>query len=404
MFRSVDYSTDLRVANGRIRSCTSANSPLRDHPGVRSVSGRLSDPILDPSWPKRMTNIGADRGFQLDVSLVGSKAVLVLRGEVDISSSPKFGEYLDWAIDQGHRFVVLDLVQLDFIDGSGLRVIGDAASRLLLSGGAISVRSPSLFLRRLLDIVGLADLVRTEQPTAATDAAEREIDRQLPTRSVSSASIGAAGYLKRVAAVPSNDDTVNAALRLVVALAQASVVGADGVSISLRRHGTLSTVAASDQTILAMDARQYETGEGPCVDASIQGRRFHADVLETETRWPAFTPKARSLGINSILSSPLEASHTPVGALNIYSQTSSAFAVRDQDLASIFAREASVILSAAQVDVTDQELDERMGHALRTRELISQAQGVIMQRDGIGEDIAYTDLRRDFAQNGRTAS
>ena len=187
----------------------------------------------------------------------------------------------------------------------------------------------------------------------------------------------------------------------MVALARATVGGADGVSISLRRHGTLSTVAASDQVILAMDAGQYETGEGPCVDASVKGRRFHAEVLDTETRWPAFTPKALALGINSILSSPLEASNIPVGALNIYSRTPSAFAVKDQDLASVFAREASVILSDAQVDMTDQQLDDRMSQALRTRELISQAQGVIMHRDGIGEDLAYTTLRHDSLQSGR---
>ena len=57
------------------------------------------------------------------------------------------------------------------------------------------------------------------------------------------------------------------ALRLAVE--RATVGGADGVSVSLRRHG-LAPVAASDQTISDMDANQYATGEGgPCVDASV---------------------------------------------------------------------------------------------------------------------------------------
>jgi GAF domain-containing protein len=149
-----------------------------------------------------------------------------------------------------------------------------------------------------------------------------------------------------------------------------------------------------------MDAGQYETGEGPCVDASLEGRRFYAEFLDEETRWPAFTPKARSLGINSILSSPLLARNTPVGALNIYSRTPAAFADMDQDLASVFADEASVILSEAQADVTDVQLDDRLSEALRTRELISQAQGVIMGRDGVGEDTAYTTLRRHSLRDG----
>ena len=347
-----------------------------------------------------MIDTGPGMGFRLEATF-GVEAVLALHGEVDLGSAPDFGAYLDWAIDQGHRFVVIDLGGLSFMDGSGLRVISGAAKRLQLSGGALSVRSPSTLVRRLLDIGGLADLVRIEQPADTSDGIEIEAAVGLPIESVSAAPVGVSTFLKRMAAVPSGDEVVNVALGLVVALARATVGGADGVSISLRRHGTLSTVAASNQVILAMDAGQYETGEGPCVDASVKGRRLHAEVLDTETRWPAFTPKALALGINSILSSPLEARNTPVGALNIYSRTRSAFAVKDQELASIFAREASVILSDAQVDMTDHQLDDRMSQALRSRELISQAQGVIMHRDGIGKDLAYTKLRRDSLQNGR---
>jgi anti-anti-sigma factor len=348
-----------------------------------------------------MTVTGADLGFRLEATFVGFEAVLALHGEVDLGSAPEFGAYLDWAIDQGHRFVVIDLSGLSFMDGSGLRVIGAAAKRLQLSEGALSLRSPSTIVRRLLDIGGLADLVRIEQPIGASDGMEIGAAVGFPVKSVSTKSAGVSTILKRMAAVSSDDEIVSRALRLVVALAQATVGGADGVSISLRRDGTLSTVAASDQVILAMDAGQYETGEGPCVDASVKGRRFHAEVLDTDSRWPAFTPKALALGINSILSSPLEASNTPVGALNIYSRATSAFAVKDQVLASIFAREASLILRDAQGGMTDQQLDDRMSQALRTRELISQAQGVIMHRDGIGEDLAYTKLRRDSLQNGR---
>src|ERR1700682_822893 len=99
----------------------------------------------------------------------------------------------------------------------------------------------------------------------------------------------------------------------------------EGISVSLQRNEVLSTVAASDQTILEMDADQYATGEGPCVDASVEGRWFHVESLEREERWPAFAPKARQLGIRAILSSPLVVEDRPIGALNIYSRTTGAF-------------------------------------------------------------------------------
>jgi hypothetical protein len=129
--------------------------------------------------------------------------------------------------------------------------------------------------------------------------------------------------ITKFTSIHSGDELIDGALRMAVALAGAAVGGADGVSVSLRRRGVLTTVAATDGTISSMDANQYETGEGPCVDASTEGHWFHAESLERETRWPAFTPRARALGIQAILSSPLLVEEHPVGALNIYSLTPS---------------------------------------------------------------------------------
>jgi len=166
------------------------------------------------------------------------------------------------------------------------------------------------------------------------------------------------------------------------------------VSVSLLRHGLLSTVAASDQTILAMDADQYSTGQGPCVDASIKGHWFHAESLDSETRWPAFTPQARSLGIKAILSSPLRAFDKPVGALNIYSLTAESFEVKDQEAAAVFAQQASAILSDARADVSDTQMATRFQEALRSRKVISLAEGIIMEREGIDEEGAFSALLR----------
>jgi hypothetical protein len=205
---------------------------------------------------------------------------------------------------------------------------------------------------------------------------------------------------ERVGAIPTDGDLVDATLRLVVELARATVGGSDGVSVSLRRHGRLATVAASDQTISSMDAHQYATGEGPCVDASVLGHAFLAVSLETEDRWPEFTPKALQLGIRAILSSPLVVRNQPVGALNIYSRQPSAFAPKDQELAMTFARGMSVILADAGVDVSDDHRSGRFQESLRSREAIAQAQGVLMERLGISEERAYTELRTYSQRTG----
>ena len=176
--------------------------------------------------------------------------------------------------------------------------------------------------------------------------------------------------MTKFTSIHSDDELVDGALRMAVSLAGAVVGGADGVSVTLRRRGILSTVAATDQTISDMDASQYQSGEGPCVDASNTGHWFHAESLESENRWPAFTPQARALGIRAILSSPLLVQKDPVGALNIYSLTPLAFSSRDQELAAAFAAKASSLLDDAETGPSDEELAVRFQGALRARQVI----------------------------------
>jgi hypothetical protein len=151
---------------------------------------------------------------------------------------------------------------------------------------------------------------------------------------------------------------------------------------------------------MAMDADQYETGEGPCVDASVTGHWFHAESLDRETRWPLFTPRARALGIKAILSSPLRAFSEPVGALNIYSRTASTFEIGDQEAAARFADKASVILSDARVAVSDTQMARRFQEALLHREFLALAKGIVMERQGIDEEAAFYVLLQQSLSRG----
>ena len=133
-------------------------------------------------------------------------------------------------------------------------------------------------------------------------------------------------HLSGVTAVPTSEGVVDGALRLVVALARTMVDGADGASVTLRRHGRLSTIAATDKTVLDMDSEQYAAGEGPCIDASVTDAGSTRSRSTGDTVANLCAQGARALGIRAILSSPLLSHDLPVGALNIYSRTATAFA------------------------------------------------------------------------------
>jgi anti-anti-sigma factor len=330
----------------------------------------------------------------------GDEATIGLSGSFKNGAALQLGAILDAAIDRQPASIVLDATELDFMGPAGFLVVCSAEKRLAASGTKLTVRSPSALVNRLLDIMELAELSRLEQALPDHGHLGPEQRGSMPAVLRQSHGDNSTEDLRRVTAMPVDPDVIDGALRLVVDLARACVRGADGVSVSLLRNGVLSTVAASDRTIMAMDADQYATGEGPCVDASVQGHWFHAESLDTETRWPSFTPQARDLGIKAILSSPLKAFEEPVGALNIYSRRAETFDIKAQETAAVFAQRASVILSDARVGVSETQMAIRFQEALRTREVIALAKGVIMEREGVDEDAAFTALLHLALYNG----
>jgi hypothetical protein len=331
----------------------------------------------------------------------GADATIALRGTTKNHAALELSAILDAAIDRRPSSVVLDVAELEFIGPAELLAISNAEKRLATLGIALTLRSPSALVNRLLGVMASAEVSRRQRvlPGHGHLGPEQLGEKAVPSERFASSL--ASPDLRQVTALPTDPNVIDGALRLIVELARISIGGADGASVSLRRHGVLSTVAASDQTIMAMDADQYATGQGPCVDASVKGHWFHAESLDTETRWPAFTPQARGLGIKAILSSPLRAFEKPVGALNIYSLRAESFEVRDQEAAAVFAQQASVILSDARADVGDTQMATRFQEALRSREVITLAKGVIMEREGLDEEGAFSALLRLALYQGR---
>lgn len=310
------------------------------------------------------------------------RVVLTVVGEIDLSTASQFHALLDEAVSLGTSptTITVDMAGVSFCDAQMLGVLVDVNRRLEAVGSRLTVRSVPERIYRLFEVTGLIDVLHVEG--AAVNAAL--------LRSLTS-----------VAGLALSREVLDAALKLVVTMAQTIVEGADGVSITLPRHGVLGTVAASNDVVLEMDHDQYDTGEGPCLDAALQGRRFHIPALATEERWPAFVPRARAHGIETILSTPLLAAEQPIGALNIYSRTEGAFAQHEMQWADQFAAEASAVVTSADPGSFPRHLNAQIQQALHSRETIAMAQGVVMHRDGLSATGAYAELREISRQTGR---
>ncbi|MBC7630386.1 anti-sigma factor antagonist [Aeromicrobium sp.] len=314
--------------------------------------------------------------FTVAVQVNDGPTVVMLAGELDLHSAPLLHDALQQAVTTGAASVVVDMALVSFCDARGLGLLVAASNDLRESGRQLSVRSAPLSLRRLFQITALTDALHVEPATTADGLLTAD--------------------LAAAAGLPLTRAVLDCALKLVVVMSQSVMAGADGVSITLPRDGRLRTVAASDDVVLQMDHDQYDTGQGPCLDAATHGDLFHSTDLESESRWPQFVPRARARGIESIMSTPLMAADHPLGALNVYSRAPEALASHEQQWATQFAQEASHVLVAANATstatLTAASVGDQIHEALQSREVIALAQGVIMTRQNLSPDAAHRFL------------
>lgn len=186
--------------------------------------------------------------------------------------------------------------------------------------------------------------------------------------------------------------TVQETLQQIVNLAERAVDGCDAAGVIVIREGQASTAAASAAIVWELDALQIEASEGPALDASTQGTTFYAQDLVDDRRWPTFAPRAVSAGIRSVIAFPLSPGR--LSALNLYAHLPVAFGATDRAQGQLFATLARLALDSAQERAAVDLRAANLTDALRTRELIGQAQGILMERERITAEQAFVVLRR----------
>lgn len=185
--------------------------------------------------------------------------------------------------------------------------------------------------------------------------------------------------------------SVERSLQLTVDLAVETIDGCDAAGIFVSRDGRVTTVASTDPIVVELDDLQIASDEGPCMDALAGGHPFASDLAD-DSRWPTFGPAAARAGIRSVLAFRL--SEEPVSALNLYARLPAAFGATDRAQGLIFASLAGLALDLAGERADDLLRFANLQEALRTRELIGQAQGILIERERITSDQAFDVLRR----------
>lgn len=186
--------------------------------------------------------------------------------------------------------------------------------------------------------------------------------------------------------------TVQGTLQQIVDLAERAVDGCDAAGIFGLEKGKVITAAASGPLVEELDQMQIDADEGPCLDAAASGSTFYAQDLVDDPRWPTFGPLAVAAGIRSVLAYSL--SDDKLSALNLYARLPAAFGATDRAQGLLFATLAGLALDSAEARAADDKRAGNLHEALKTRELIGQAQGILMERERMTGDQAFDLLRR----------
>lgn len=179
-----------------------------------------------------------------------------------------------------------------------------------------------------------------------------------------------------------------ATLAAIVRSAVATVPGTSWAGISLIRGSRITAEATTHDLVREVDRLQADLGEGPCIHAIRHNHTVRIDDLADEDqRWPRFADKAADRGVRSLLAFQLFVRAETLGALNLYGDAPAAFTGDAEIIGDVFASHAAVALAEA---IQDHQLTE----ALRSRDIIGQAKGILMLRHRLTGQQAFNLLVR----------
>ncbi|MGY1606757.1 MULTISPECIES: GAF domain-containing protein [unclassified Geodermatophilus] len=210
-----------------------------------------------------------------------------------------------------------------------------------------------------------------------------------------------AATLVQMAGLVLSQETVRSAVELVTALASATAPGTDGAAVTVvDEHGT-RTMAATSELATQADALQYSLDEGPCLTAWRTGQLVRIDDVAGDRRWPAWSEQATRLGVRSALSAPLVTDGTSIGAIKLYGLQPGRFDEHDEQVMTLFARQAAILLAATRDLSGARELGRRLTDALAGRDVVSQAIGVLLARGAPDREVAFARLAAAADGTGR---
>jgi GAF domain-containing protein len=182
------------------------------------------------------------------------------------------------------------------------------------------------------------------------------------------------------------------ALTELVRIARDAVDGISCCGFTALRAGEPAGVAASDPALAELDDLRHGP-DSPAMSAIHRREMITAQDLDQESRWPAWTARARRLGVRGVISAPVDVDEQVIGAINLYAGPAGPLTARHQLTAMLLAEHAGLLLAAVRDRERRAAQADALDSSLLEKGVVGQAIGVIMTQRGCPAPEALDVLR-----------
>lgn len=166
------------------------------------------------------------------------------------------------------------------------------------------------------------------------------------------------------------------------------------VSVTIGPPAEPEHLASSTVFAQKVDAAQMLADEGPCQEAWETGEIVYSDNATADARWPKFAVTADGTGMASALAAPIRVGDEILGVLNVYSKDVGAFQPGGMRVIELLAESAGAVIHHVGEEKQLRELVTQLEDAMRSREVIEQAKGVLMVQYRCSADEAVARLAK----------
>jgi len=161
-------------------------------------------------------------------------------------------------------------------------------------------------------------------------------------------------------------------------------------------HGSLHTIAASDEHTRLLELFAAQNDQGPCVECYKSGEpRTNINLTDPHTtaRWPQFATRAAETGFVATNALPLRLRGRVIGAVGLFQTDPDPLGQADIILAQALADVATIAILQQRTLDTSQVERAQLQNALTSRIVLEQAKGILAERWNLSVDDAFAAFR-----------